>query len=123
LYGAETWTLRKVNQKYLESFEMCWRRMEKISWTDRVRNEVLRSVKEEWSILHIMKRREARWIGHVLSRNCFLEHVTEGKMKGRRGRRRKQLFEGNERILEVETGSIISHLMENSLWKRLWTCR
>jgi hypothetical protein len=40
LYGAETWTLRKIDQKYLESFEMwCWRRMEKISWTDRVRNE------------------------------------------------------------------------------------
>jgi hypothetical protein len=35
--------LRKIDQKYLESFEMwCWRRMEKISWTDRVRNaEVL----------------------------------------------------------------------------------
>jgi hypothetical protein len=27
LYGAETWTLRKLDQKYLESFEMwCWRR-------------------------------------------------------------------------------------------------
>ena len=31
LYGSETWTLRKFEQKYLESFEMqCWRRMEKI---------------------------------------------------------------------------------------------
>jgi hypothetical protein len=40
LCGAETWTLEKVDQKYLESFDMwCWRRMEKISWTDRVRNE------------------------------------------------------------------------------------
>jgi hypothetical protein len=40
LYRAETWTFRKVDQKYLESFEMwCWRRMEKISRTDRVRNE------------------------------------------------------------------------------------
>jgi hypothetical protein len=38
LYGAETWTIWKVDQKYLESFEMwCWRRM-KISWTDCVRN-------------------------------------------------------------------------------------
>jgi hypothetical protein len=47
LYGAETWTLRKVDQKYLECFEMwCWRRMEKISRTDRVRNEeVLHRVK------------------------------------------------------------------------------
>jgi hypothetical protein len=38
LYGDETWTLRKVDQKYLESFEMwCWKMME-IIWTDRVRN-------------------------------------------------------------------------------------
>jgi hypothetical protein len=40
LCGAETWTLQKVDQKYLESFEVwCWRRMEKISWIDVVRNE------------------------------------------------------------------------------------
>ena len=40
LCGAETWALRAVDQKQLESFEMwCWRRMEKISWTDHVRNE------------------------------------------------------------------------------------
>ena len=40
LYGAETWMLRATDQKHLESFEMwCWRRMEKISWTDHVRNE------------------------------------------------------------------------------------
>ena len=33
-------TLWKVDQKYMESFEMWyWRRMEKISWTDSVRNE------------------------------------------------------------------------------------
>jgi hypothetical protein len=35
LYGAETWTLRKLDQKYLESFEMwCWRRMEKQYYTE-----------------------------------------------------------------------------------------
>jgi len=40
LYGAETLTLRAVDQKHLESFDMwCWRRMEKISWTNHVRNE------------------------------------------------------------------------------------
>ena len=40
VYGAETWTLRAVDQKHLESFEMwCWRRMENISWAEHVRNE------------------------------------------------------------------------------------
>jgi hypothetical protein len=82
----------------LESFEMwCRRRMEKISWTDRVRNEeVLHRVKEERHIVHTIKRRKANWIGHILGRNCLLKHVIEGKlegrieMTGRRGRRRKQ---------------------------------
>jgi hypothetical protein len=37
LYGAETLTLRKVYQKYLESFEIwCWRRT---TWTNRVRKK------------------------------------------------------------------------------------
>jgi hypothetical protein len=59
LYGAETWTLRKEDLKYLESFETwCWRRME-ISWTDCVRNEeVLHRVKEERNILHTIKKKE-----------------------------------------------------------------
>jgi hypothetical protein len=48
VYGGENCTLRTVDQKHLESSEMwCWRRMEKISWTDHVRNEeVLLRVKE-----------------------------------------------------------------------------
>jgi hypothetical protein len=82
LYGAETWTLRKVDQKSLESFEMwSWRRMEKISWTDRVRNEeVLQRVKEKRNTI---KRRKANWIGHILRRNCLLKHVIEGTLDGR----------------------------------------
>jgi hypothetical protein len=56
LYGAEAWTHSKINQEYLGSFEVWyWRRMEKISWTDRVKNEVLRIVKEVRSILHTVK--------------------------------------------------------------------
>jgi hypothetical protein len=43
---ANNWTLGKVDQIYLESFEMCWRRTEKISWTDCIRNKMLLSIKE-----------------------------------------------------------------------------
>jgi hypothetical protein len=70
--------------------------MEKISWTDNVRNkEVLLRVKKQRNILHKVSKRKANWIGHILRRNCLLRQVTEGKIKrgiemtGRRGRRRK----------------------------------
>jgi hypothetical protein len=84
LCGAETWTLRAVDQKHLESFEMwCWRRMEKISCTDHVRNEdVLFRVKEQRNILHEIRKRKANWIGHTLRRNYLLQRVIEGKIQG-----------------------------------------
>ena len=53
-----------------------------ISWTDRVTNEVIHTVKVERNILHTIKRSEANWIGHVLRRNCLPKHVIEGKMEG-----------------------------------------
>jgi len=57
----------------------CWRRMEKVSWTDRVRNEeVLQRVKEERNIPHTLKRRKANQTGHILLRNCLMKHVIEG---------------------------------------------
>ena len=84
LYGAETWTLRATDEKYLESFEIwCWRRMEKISWTDHVRNEeVLLRVNEQRNILHEIRKRKANWIGHILRRNCLLKQIIQGKIKG-----------------------------------------
>jgi hypothetical protein len=77
------WTLQAVDQKLLESFEMwCWRRMEKISWTDHVRNDVLLRGKEWRNILHEISKRKANWMGHILRRNCLLQQVIEGKTRG-----------------------------------------
>ena len=56
LYGAEIWALRKVDQKYLEGFDVwCWRRMEKIIWIGHVKYEVLRRVREEKNVLYSIK--------------------------------------------------------------------
>jgi len=57
--------------------------MEKISWTDRVRNEeVVLRVNEQRNILREISKRKANWIGHILRRNCLLQRVIEGKIKG-----------------------------------------
>jgi hypothetical protein len=58
----------------------CWRRMEKISWTDNVRNEeMLHRVKEVRNILRTIKRRKANYFGHILRRNCLRKHIIERK--------------------------------------------
>jgi hypothetical protein len=61
VHGAEIGTPRKDDQKYQETSEMsCWRRMEKIRRTDRVRSEeVIHRVQEEGNILHTVKGRKA----------------------------------------------------------------
>ena len=56
--------------------------MEKISWTDHVRKEVLLRVNEQRNILHEIRKRKAIWIGHILRRKCLLQQVIEGKIKG-----------------------------------------
>ena len=73
-----------VYSKRLESFEMwCWRRMEKIIWTDHVRNEeVLLRANEPRNILHEIRKQKVNLIGHILLRNCLLQQVIEGKIKG-----------------------------------------
>jgi len=84
-YAAKTWTFRKADQKYLERFEIwCWKRLEKIRWTDHVKNEVWHRVMEEKNILRIRKRTKAKWNGNTLGRNCLLKHIIEGNM-GREG--------------------------------------
>ena len=90
--------------------------MEKISWTDHVRNEeVLLRVNEQRNILHELRKRKAKWIGHILRRNCLLKQVIEAKIKGeievarRRGIRSKKLLN------DLKDRRGYSHLKEETL--------
>jgi hypothetical protein len=86
--------------------------METISWTDRVKYEMLHKFGGKRNIVYTVKRRKVNWIGHILRWNCLLKHVIEGKIeesikaKGRRKRRHKQpvdvfLISNFRRVLNV----------------------
>ena len=81
-----------------------------------MRNEkVLLRVEELRNILHEISKRKANWIGHILRRNCLLQQVIEGKIKGgievtgRRGRVRRKLLDDLRERREY------SHLKEEAL--------
>ena len=98
--------------------------MEKISWTNHVRNEeVLLQVNEQRNILHAIRKRKANWIGHILRRNYLLKQVIKGKIKGEikmtrsQGRRRKKLPDD----LKDRTG--YCHLKEETVDRNTWRVR
>lgn len=93
LYCAETWFMKKDIVRRLGAFEMwVWRRMERISWTEKRKNaEVLQLVEEERSLVDKILMRKKNWIGHVLRGNGLLKEVIEGRMEGRRPRGRRRI--------------------------------
>ena len=80
-------------------------------------------VNEQRNILHEISKRKANWISHILRRNCLLQRIIEGKIKGgiemtgRRGRRRKKLLHD----LKERRG--YSHLKKEALVRTKWTAR
>jgi hypothetical protein len=98
--------------------------MEKISWTDHVRNEdVLLRVIEQRNILHEIRKRKANWIRHILVRNCILQRVTEGKKQGvidvtgRQGKRDRKVLD------DIKERREYYYLKEESLDRTMWRAR
>jgi exonuclease III len=93
LYASETWTLRKEEYRKLDALEMwLWRRMEKVSWTQRKTNEeILRMVGEKRRLVNMVVERKKRWIGHVLRGDGLMREVLEGRMIGKRPRGRPRM--------------------------------
>jgi len=89
-----------------------------------VRNEdVLLRVKEQRNILHEIRKRKANWIGHILRRNCLLQRIIEGKIKGeievtgRQGRRCRKLLD------DFKERRGYSHFKEEALDRTMWRAR
>ena len=85
--------------------------------------EILRRVNEQRNILHKISKRKAKWIGHILHRNCLLQRFIEGKIKGGievtegRGRRCRKLLDD----LKERRG--YSHMKEEALDRTMWRAR
>ena len=95
LYGAKTWTLRRNEQKQLEAFEMwVWRRMERVKWTDKIKNAVvLERLGEGRIMLELIKKRKRNWLDHWLRRNCLLKDALESMVNGKKVQRSYQMID------------------------------
>lgn len=88
LFGCETWTIGEADKKKIEAFEMwCYRRMLKIKWTDKIKNEeVLSQIAEERNLWKTIQKRRDRFVGHLLRHDSLVRDVLEAET----GKVRKQ---------------------------------
>jgi hypothetical protein len=119
LYAAETWTLRKEDIRRINSLEMwLWRRMEKISWTERrTDEEVLRTVGVKREMVNVIIMRKKNWIGHILRHDGLFRDVMEGKMEGKRPRGRPRIG----MLEELKEGSYVT-MKRRAEDRERWKC-
>ena len=51
MYGCESWTIKKIEHRKTDAFEMwCWRRLLRVPWTARRTNQsILKEISPEYS--------------------------------------------------------------------------
>ena len=56
MYGFESWTIKKVERRRIDAFELwCWRRLLRVSWTARRSNQsILKEISPEYSLDGLM---------------------------------------------------------------------
>ncbi|KAI5638904.1 reverse transcriptase (RNA-dependent DNA polymerase) domain-containing protein [Phthorimaea operculella] len=124
LYASETWTMTQRDRERLEAFEMwCWRRMEKISWTEKKTNdEVLHRVNEKRCLLRTIENRRGKMIGHLMRHDNFWKNIVEGKIEGSRGRgrpRRNYFDQIKEKVNVVSYREVKSLAERRQEWQLL----
>ena len=111
--------MTQADRDRIEALEMwIWRRMEKISWTDKVTNEdVLKKVNESKNMLNVIRQRKRKWIGHLLRHDEFLQEIFEGRMKGKPtgGRKRIQLYD--DLADRKDYASLNREAEDRSMWR------
>jgi len=67
--------------------------MERISWMEYRKNEVLlQMVDEKRSLIGIIRSRQRNWLSHIMRGDSLLKTIIEGRMKGKKKRRRPRMM-------------------------------
>ena len=124
LYGCETWTVSKVMEKKLEAMEMwCWRRMLRVSWTERRTNvNILEAIGSRRELVPLLRKRQMTFLGHIMRANGLENLAITGRISGSRGRgrpRKKYLDRLKELIGGVTTQEMLSLTRDRERWRSI----
>ena len=86
MYGCESWTIKKVERRRIDAFELCcWRRLLRVPWTARRSNQsILKESSLEYSPEELMLK--LQYFGHLsqLRTDSLEKTLILGKTEGER---------------------------------------
>ena len=73
--GCESWTVKKVEHRRIDAFELwCWRRLLRVPWTARRSNQsILKEISPGCSLEALMLKLKLQYFGHLIGRVDSLE--------------------------------------------------
>ena len=85
-YGCESWTIKTAERRRIDAFELCWRRLLRVSWTVKRSNQsILKEINPEYSLEGLMLKLKLQYFGHLIQRaNLLKKTLTLGKIEGKR---------------------------------------
>ena len=68
MYGCESWTVKKVERRRIDAFELwCWRRLLRVPWTARRSNQsILKEISPGCSLEGMMLKLKLQYFGHLM---------------------------------------------------------
>ena len=74
-YGCERWTVKKVERRRIDAFELwCWRRLLRVPWTSRRANQsILKEISPGCSLEGLIPKLKLQYFDHLMRRTDSLE--------------------------------------------------
>ena len=123
-YGCESWTIKQADRRKIDAFELwCWRRLLRISWTEKRTNKlVLQEIKPECSLEASMVKLKLSYFGHIMRQQDSLEKdIMLGMVGGKRhrGRQKKRWIDTIKEDTNLTLTQLNKMVHNRNMWRSL----